>query len=211
MHEPRRFPCLVAALFVLAALSSQVQGFPGGAPPTFTGSPNSGGFDCSLCHAGGGGSGSVELLGVPGVVEADTVYDLLVRVIDAEQVGAGFEISVEDDDLNFIGTLIVTDATNTRFAQGNTNWITQTDAGYDDSLANWVSSGNSVDYAFQWLSPLVLPTDPFSFYAAGNATNNDDSFDGDHVYTTSARIPEPASLALFVMAGIGWRRRQGRT
>jgi len=153
----------------------------------------------------------VELIGVPAVVQADTIYDLLVRVTDAEQVGAGFEISVEDDDLNFIGTLVVSDSTNTQFAERSTNWITQTLAGYDDSVANWVASGGMAEFAFQWQSPTTLPTDPFSFYVSGNAVDDNHNFMGDHVYTTSVHIPEPTSLMFLVMSGIGWARRRGKT
>ena len=199
MHEPRRFLCLLAVLFVVLVVAARARGFDEGAPPGYTGSPNSGGGSCTGCHSGSSGSGFVELIGVPAAVQPDTVYDLLVRVMDAEQAGAGFEISVEDDDLNFIGALVVSDSTNTQFAERSTNWITHTLTGYGNSVDEWMDSGGMVEYAFQWQSPATLPNDPFAFYVSGNAVDNNHDFVGDHVYTTTVSVPEPTCSAMFIM------------
>lgn len=208
MHEPRRFLCCVVALFVVLVVAARARGFDEGAPPSYTGSPNSGGGNCTDCHSGSSGSGFVELLGVPAVVQPDTVYDLFVRVMDAEQAGAGFEISVEDDNLIFIGEFVVSDSINTQFAERSTNWITHTQTGYDNSVANWDDSGGMVEYAFQWQSPATLPGDPFAFYVSGNAVDDNNNFMGDHVYTTTVQVPEPAALVLMAAGGIALLRRR---
>lgn len=207
MREPRNILCGVFVL-VSAVVADQAEAFPGGALTSYTGSPNSGGFDCGLCHSGSTGTGLVEILGVPGVLQPNTIYDLTVRVMDADQAGAGFELSVENANLDFIGTLIISDSTNTQFAQGNSNWITHTLDGFDNSRAGWAGAGFGVDFDFQWQSPAVLPTDPFAFYAAGNAVNYDRTSDGDHVYTTFVSVPEPMTLGLLAAGGLWLIRRR---
>lgn len=163
-------------------------------PSGMTGSPASFGDSCVLCHGSAAGSGMVEILGLPALYQADQVYDLIVRVSDPAQTGAGFQISAEDTLGNHVGTLIVVDNFNTRFNQPSgdgMNWINHTFDGVTNSVFNWGSNGNAAEYSLQWQAP-GGDMGPITFYAAGTAIDNNSSLFGDLVYLTS--VPEPSTF-----------------
>ena len=133
------------------------------------------------CHGSTSGSGSVQILGAPGSYAGGVVYDLTVRIADPAQVGAGFQISVEDAAGTHVGTLIVSDTTNT---QPNGGWVNHTSTGVVNSVANWAALGNVAEYDLQWQAP-SSDVGLVTFYAAGNAINNNGNSVGDLVYLTT--------------------------
>lgn len=184
------------------------------------GSVAAGGSNCTICHVGGGGSGSVQILGVPSAYHAGGIYDLTIRVSDAAQLGAGFQLSVEDGVGAHVGTLSITDSVNTKFNDSDPNWVNHNATGVGNSVANWAGNGNSVDYNVRWEAP-GGDVGAVTFFAAGNAINDNMSMLGDNIYTTSttavfASVPAVsdwgvlAMLLLLMTAGtIVLRRRQG--
>ena len=163
-----------------AALASS-----GGADSGHSGGHVGIGSNCTACHEFNPGMGGVELYGVPKRYVSGRVYDLTVRVFDAEQVGGGFQISAESAS-GHQGTLIVSDPINTQFADNGNNsaYITHTLLGYQDSLTAWLTDGGS-EYQFRW----VAPTDdagPITLFVAGNAVNDAQFFLGDRYYRTYA-------------------------
>lgn len=186
---------LAAGVVALTACSSALA-FSGGAPEGFSGGPSSGFLDCSICHAefpANSGPGSIGVQGLPALYVPDEIYALRVRIEDTTKVGAGFELSVEDASGNFIGDLIVADATNTRSAGSDPIlFMTHTSAGKANAITDWSAMGSAAEFVVQWRAPSTEMGD-INFHVAGVAINNGTANSGDLVYT--ATIPRsPASL-----------------
>jgi len=107
------------------------------------------------------------------------MYDLVVRVQDDTKLGGGFQISVEDPAGNHAGLLILTDPVNT---QENAEWVNHTGDGVANSVVNWAALGNAAEYNVRWQAPECIG--PVTFWAAGNAINNNSSSTGDTIYLT---------------------------
>ncbi|MCO6436962.1 MAG: hypothetical protein J5J06_07735 [Phycisphaerae bacterium] len=153
------------ALLAVAACCSITWARPTGAGPGYSGGYQSlnllgaPGQNCTQCHFFNEGHGTIELIGMPKRYILNRTYDLTVRVTDADQIGAGFEISVEDG-FTYAGSLLLSDAVNTRFtAEGpfppDTNYVTHSEAGYENSMTDWIMNGSSASFALQWQAPGV--------------------------------------------------------
>ncbi len=156
-----------------------------GAKGGWNGSIASGGLqnNCMSCHGSQAGTGGVALIGAPVEYRLGELYSLTVRVSDPDQVGAGFQLSVEDAGGEHVGTLIISDAVNTQEAPVDPNWVTHTADGVDQSVANWSAMGNAAEYDLQWRAPDADAGD-ITFFLAGNAINDDfQAFNGsDRIY-----------------------------
>lgn len=194
---------LVLAASCLLTLPGAAWAHRGGPLAGRNGSVASGGTTCMQCHGSTAGSGSVQIIGVPSRYEADRVYDLTVRISDAAQSGAGFQISVEDAVGTHVGTLILTDAVNTEFNIHDSNWINHTWDGVGNSVTNWAGLGDAAEYPLQWQAPSE-DIGPVTFYAAGNAINNNFGSSGDVIYLAGETAvfagPVPAVSAWGVIA-----------
>ena len=136
------------------------------------------------------GSGRVELLGVPTHYAAGAIYDLTVRIIDADQFGAAFQISVETES-EHIGTLLLSDTIHTQYAQGDTNYVTHTLAGVEESIAEWSAEGGQYDFALRWRAPFT-GGEAATIYVAALAINDATAIFGDNIYVATASIPSVA-------------------
>lgn len=191
MLRSRRLWMAALVLAGAGGVPNEAFAFRGGPPPGANGSTASGGASCIGCHTAGG-AGSVEILGVPTTYTASTTYNLTVRIADAAQAGAGFQLSVEDNVGTHVGTLVITDATNT---QPNGGWVNHTFTGVGNSVTNWGGMGSAAEYNVDWVSP-ASDVGAVTFWAAGNAINNNSLSSGDQVYLTSSSasfgVPVPA-------------------
>lgn len=171
----------VAASF---ALSPAALAYRAGPPAGKTGSPQSMGHTCRDCHGSASGSGSVQVLGAPARYRANQVYDLTVRIADPVQAGAGFEISAENA-AGHVGTLIVSDPANTGHAEGvpQQAYVCHSFNGVANAVANWQAMGHAAEYHLQWRAP-AGDAGTITFYAAGNAINNNLNNTGDIIYLT---------------------------
>lgn len=172
--------------------------------PGRTGGPANGGSTCRSCHGSAVGDGSVQIIGAPSNYQANGVYDLTVRVSDVGQAGAGFQLSVEDPAGNHVGTLSVIDAVNTELNTDDPAYINHTSDGVDDSVANWNANGSSASYTVRWTAPST-DMGPITFWAAGNAINNNFSPSSDFIYTTSksatfVAVPAVSTWGLVILA-----------
>ena len=174
----------LAGLALAACCGSDAMAFRGGPPAGFSGSNGDGGLSCILCHGLNKGAGSVEILGVPDSYEANEIYDLTVRIADPAQAAGGFEITVEDSEGTKVGTLMLVDPTLTQFAEGLTEWVSHTEAGVNNAANDWISLGSAAEYQVRWQAP-AMDLGPITFYAAGNAVNNDMFSTGDNIYLTT--------------------------
>ncbi len=180
--------------------SSLALAFSSGPPSGLNGSTASGGSDCSGCHSGSPGPGSVEIIGAPASYQAGALYNLTIRVADPGQVGAGYQFSVEDALGAAIGTLSPTDAN----SQFNNGFINHTSAGVSTSITDWASLGNAAEFQFTWQAP-AADAGALTFWAIGNAIDNSGSFSGDTLYLTNqtasiaADIPTVSEWGLIIM------------
>ena len=172
--------------------------FRSGPPAGHNGSTASGGATCMVCHGSAIGGGMVEILGVPAQYEADALYDLTVRISDPAQAGAGFQLSVETAAGSQAGTLIAIDATNTQL-NVDPRWINHTQTGVNNAVATWAAMGNAAEYDVRWQAP-ATDVGPVTFWAAGNAINNDFFNTGDIIYLTN----ESATFLSIVPAAGAW-------
>ncbi len=172
-----------AAVFAASALANR-----NGPSPGFSGGPYNYGASCASCHGYEHGSGYVQINGLPAAYQPGEVYNFTVRVSDATQAGAGFELSVEADGAH-VGTISVADPTLTQliFDQNGNTYIGHTSQGVGQSVTNWPSNGGMVDYPVRWQAP-TTEIGPVHFYAAGNAINNNHNPIGDIIYTTAATL-----------------------
>ncbi|GIK15713.1 MAG: hypothetical protein BroJett003_06770 [Planctomycetota bacterium] len=180
----KRQGVLITALATGATLTvgAWVEARRAGAPAAFNGSIASGGRTCTECHDPDGvGAGTVEILGAPAQYALGERYSLRVRVSDPDQFGAGFELSVEDANGRRAGDLVLTDAIRTRYAGSTTQWVTHTEDGADDSVLNWSGNGFAYEYPVEWVAP-TSDLGTVTFFAAGNAIDDDGSTVGDNVY-----------------------------
>jgi len=182
----RKHLCCAAAVALLvcapAALARRAN-----PPAGRTGSPASGGSSCMQCHGSATGAGAVEILGLPGSYQAGAVYDLTIRVSDPDQVGAGFQISIENAMGTHVGILSLIDPTTTQLNGSDPNFVNHTSAGVVDSVAGWAGLGDAAEYPVRWQAP-ATDAGPITFWAAGNAINNNFSSSGDIIYLTDQTI-----------------------
>ena len=181
MSEKNRIRTTLLALFAIGVLPASSFARKNNPPAGRTGSPASGGADCAVCHDGPAGVGFVHIGGAPSIYRPSEVYDLTVRVEDAAQVGAGFQISAETSAGVHSGTFVITDSLNT---QSNGNYVNHTGAGVDDSFTDWVTLGNAAEYQVQWQAP-ATNVGAITFWACGNAVNGNSAPDEDTVYLTN--------------------------
>ena len=167
-----------------------------------TGGPANFGQTCRACHGNAVGSGSVEILGAPDNYQANAVYDLTVRVSDPAKLGAGFQISVEDASGNHVGDLSLIDPVKTEL-NDDPNYANHTSDGVDASVAAWAANGNSYSYPVRWTAPST-DSGTVTFWAAGNAINNNFSSNNDTIYLTSksagfASVPAVSTWGMIVL------------
>lgn len=175
----------IGALVVLL-LARPLFAFRSGPLPAVNGSTASVGATCVSCHtpSGPAGIGAVQIIGAPSLYAPNHGYDLTVRIADPDQLGAGFQISAEDAVGNHLGSFTITDSVNTKHNDDDPNWVNHTSDGVNNAVANWGSLGNAAEYHIRWQSP-AANAGPVTFFAAGNAINNNFGRTGDHIYTTN--------------------------
>jgi len=181
------------AAILPAAIASKA-----GAEAGYSGGPAGFAQNCTACHdvciyvnqecRFNEGPGRVELFGVPQRYRSGVVYDLIVRVTDPEQKGAGFEISAESG-AGHVGDFVLLDAILTRFSEGGStgDYVTHTRDGVDDSITNWTANLGSYEFDLAWRAPLV-DAGTFTFFTAGNAINDGQANNGDRYYADYATI-----------------------
>jgi len=174
---------LMAGL-ALTWFASPASGFRGGAPSGFTGSPGDGAYSCNFCHTEPPGSGLVQIIGVPGAYQPGRLYTLTVRVSDPEKFGAGFQITAENAVDEKVGGFEIIDP-NTLYADNLIPWVTHSPEGVDNSVQHWSSMGGAFEFKVGWRPSAGSTAGPITFYAAGNAINNDQFHTGDRIYFTS--------------------------
>jgi len=157
-----------------------------GAPAGYCGSVvNS--STCSYCHSGGPNTvqagwitSNVPVSGyVPG-----TTYTITATATYSGRSKFGFEISPQNTAGTYLGTCVITDATNTQLivGTGSRRYMTHKTAGT-------TGTANSHTWTFNWTAP-AAGSGGVTFYGAFLCTNSNNSSSGDLTYKSSLALNE---------------------
>ena len=181
----------------ILAVASLVLAHSSGPLDKRTGAPGDDGT-CQGCHGNfplDSGSGNLSIV-APATHDIDDTIDMSISLSQFTQERWGFEITAIDSTGNGVGEFLVTDPTRTQLSN-NVNgrqYVKQTLVGTDAGVM-----GVAPGWSFKWVAPST-DVGPVTFYAAGNASDNDFSFFGDYIYSTShtityAPVVEPVRFA----------------
>jgi hypothetical protein len=167
----------------VAVAATVVYGYESGPPAGRTGAP--GEQTCIQCHSGtlNSGPGSITISGVPETYEPNQVITLTVRVQHPDRRRWGFEITALDGENNKAGTLAPVNRNVTKVANGTGNLAGRA---YVEQTTNGTFAGQAqgAEWEVKWTAP-DHDVGRVTFYAAGNAANNNNASSGDSIYTTA--------------------------
>ena len=175
----------VSLLLPLCAAGAFAHSF--GAPSGYTSAPGEG--NCTACHVGtantGGGKVQINLIDATTYGPGQIIH-LTVTDSDPTAMRWGFELTARlgSDGTKPAGTLSL--AAGESLAQldgapGSVQYVTHTTAG------TRAGTPGGATWDVYWTAPNAS-VGPVTFYAAGNAANNNGAPTGDHIYTTSLSI-----------------------
>jgi len=201
--------CVLFAAF--GVRGTRVKAYSSGPDPARTGAP--GELTCSMsgCHLGtiNSGGGSVTITGVPANYSPNQEVDITVTVSQSGRVRFGFEATVIDSLGKAAGTLsLISAARVTGPFQGIAAGNLRQYVSHNFNGTTATASGQA-SWTFRWKAP-AQSAGQITFYAAGNAANNNGQETGDLIYTTSVStqpavtIPAVAtvSAASFAVAAL---------
>ena len=157
-----------------------------GPPPGHTGAPGDPPEQtCNVCHAPNTGPGVMTIIAPANYVPGQT-YQIQIEhsTTDMTRLRWGFEMTALDGTNSAAGTFT------------STSPFTQTDFGNQRFYILHTVSGTfagtagGADWSFDWVAP-ATDVGPVTFYAAGNQADNDNTFDGDLILTTTT-VTAPA-------------------
>lgn len=183
-------------------LCLKAHAFSAGPPFAHTGAP--GEANCTACHSSfplNSGNGSFVIEG-PVSFRANESHTITVRLQDPGQSRWGFELTTLGQ-----GGISLLDIARTQvdLAPNGYQYLRHTRSGSDAGTPN-----GPVSWTFTWTAP-ASPPNEMSFWAAGNAANNNLNSNGDDIYTTSLTVPlaldpvdDLAIVAVGTAAQLSW-------
>ena len=137
------------------------------------------------------------MLTIPDTYEPGGVYKIIVNLSRTGQSKWGFEMTALDADGMRAGSFTADAAANTQLTETNSKqYIQHTTAG------TAAGTNDAHSWGFEWTAP-DADVGPITFYAAGNAANNDNSPANDYIYTTQAEstppVPTVAGVSLEIV------------
>ncbi|MDP6583081.1 MAG: leucine-rich repeat domain-containing protein, partial [Anaerolineales bacterium] len=151
-------------------------------PPTKTGAAGApdNGETCISCH-GSSGNGSLVVSNLPNQYKSGEKYTLSIKLSQSGRQRWGFILTALDQNGNQAGTFESNDANTQVFSASGRQYIGHTSSGTAAKQAN------SNTWLMDWIAP-VVDTGKISFYASGNAANNNGKNTGDNGYKTEITI-----------------------
>lgn len=178
--------CAVAAILIIIVVNKQVSSSGSGAPAGYAGDPSNGTKTCATsCHTG------AQVINMPGLITSNipaqgytpgntyTVTGIIAMPGHAE---FGFQVSPQDATGNLMGSLTLTNSTETKLV-GSGKYITHTTAG--------ATGTDMKTWSFDWTAPA---SGDVTFYGTFMASNNDASKNGDTTYLSSLSF-SPVGIA----------------
>jgi len=165
---------LLTVLTFTLVLPASLGAYSSGPPDGVTGGP--GEDTCVMCHSSYGlnaGPGMLTIAGPPSYEPSQT-YPVTVTIQQTGQTRWGFQFSPMDQ-----GTCTITDPTRTQMnLSGGRVYVMHTTAGTS------AGTPGPTSWTFNWTAPADPPAS-ITFYASGNAADNDGGPGGDYVYTAA--------------------------
>ncbi len=193
---------LIFALIAYAGYALSERGVTGGyakispGPPLgFTGAPNEG--NCTGCHYSfplNSSGGRVEITGLPASFTPGQSYTVTVTVTHPTARAWGFELTALDASgtSSTAGALSVTDSATTLKRDSTASGALRAYLSHNDEAGIAKGKAGSNSWSFVWTAPAAAVGD-ITFYAAGNAANNQVSPEDDYIYTTSVVVKSTAN------------------
>ncbi|HEX4947256.1 MAG TPA: choice-of-anchor V domain-containing protein [Blastocatellia bacterium] len=178
-----------------------VHAYRGGPDPSRTGAPAFGAIPVELtcnsvgCHAGNpvnDGNATFQILDVPASYTAGQTYTLRVSLSRTGISRFGFQLVALDANGANVGTLATTDGNTQTIDADPGSWAGRK---YIEHTRNGsAGTNNQAIWTIRWTAP-AAKAGTVTFYAAGNAANNDNGTGGDFIYTTSAATSQVATVS----------------
>jgi len=183
---------LIVAVILIMALESFVNApFSFSSPFGYAGDPAGGGFNCKSCHSGpapvtskaGWISTNIPGTGyVPG-----TTYTITASATEAGHTKFGFEITPQNSSGTFLGTLANLNSETELYFDANMPRISHNNSGN--------LGAGSKTWMFTWTAP-PAGSGQVTFYGMFNITNNDNSGQGDTIYSSKTTVAENTSVSV---------------
>ena len=161
-----------------------------GAPESASGSPSDGATCAkSGCHAGTAtAQGNMITSNIPaaGYIPGNT-YTITVSISQAGISKFGFSITPQNSAGTVLGTLVITNTTETQLKNVGHQYVTHKAAGNTGT--------GSKTWTFDWIAPTV-GTGAVPFYAAVNAANGNGNASGDQIYTDVYTVEEDITTGI---------------
>jgi hypothetical protein len=164
-----------------------------GAPPSHTGAPGEltcGTTDCHDDNTPNSGTAQLQIIcadGSSAYVPGQT-YTFRVKITDTGVMRFGFQVTALDAATNLPGgSFTITDKINTQLMRNYRQLTDRRYVTYTFDGTDAVSTGIG-EWAFNWTAP-ATNTGAVIFYVAAVSGDDDDTDQGDHVYTTTFTFP----------------------
>ncbi|MBL7890623.1 MAG: T9SS type A sorting domain-containing protein [Bacteroidia bacterium] len=171
----------------ISEFSTPVHGNGSGAPVAKTGSPGDG-ANCTQCHSGTPTTQAGLITStIPGAgYTPGQTYTITASIVSNPTVKFGFEVSPQNTAGTQMGTLIVTNSTETQLV-GSGKYITHKTAG--------TAGTGSRTWTFDWTAP-AAGSGAVTFYGAFNKTNNSGTNAGDAIVLSSLTVQENTATSI---------------
>jgi len=163
-----------------------------GPPLGFTGAPGEG--TCVGCHYTFGQpnpntNGKVEISGLPATYTPGQSYTVTITLSHPTARAWGFELTALDagGTSSTVGALTVTNATTVLKRDSSDAGMLRTYLSHNGEAGIAQGKSGSNSWSFSWTAPAAAVGD-ITFYAVGNAANNQISPEDDYIYTTSVKV-----------------------
>jgi hypothetical protein len=164
-----------------------------GAPPMSSGAQGDRTCQTSKCHGENelnSDKAKITIEGLPEVYTANKIYEITLKIEQADARVFGFQSTVADKNGNSIGILTPAEGADIQLldaasylGKSDRSYLTHTLAGI-----NGPKKGVSPTWKIQWQAPDSTAS-ASSFYFAFNAGNGNKKKTGDYIYTRSMVIP----------------------
>lgn len=182
---------LAVGIICISDLLSPAHSNAGGAPSGKTGSPGDG-SNCTGCHSGVATTSAgliTSNVPVTGYIPGNT-YTITASIAVAGINKYGFEISPQGTTGTQKGTLVVTNATETKLIGTTAKYITHKSTG--------TAGTGSKTWTFDWIAPAAGSGNAI-LYGAFNAANGNGTNSGDQIFLSSLLIQENLSSGISEM------------